>query len=709
LGIATGLFLGELAGVFKFVADGYVRLLQMTVLPYVIVSVIAGFGSLDVAQAGRLFLRVGLLTIVLWGLAIGLVFVMPLAFPTVETASFFSTSLVEEPPRLDFISLYIPTNAFQSLANNVVPAVVLFSGFLGIALIGIEKKEPLLSGLLVLEKVLVRANRFAVRLTPLGLFAIAANTVGTLDTEQVGRLQVFLIGYGAMSLLLAFWILPGLVACLTPIPARRILQSTRDALITAFMTGELFVVLALLVDRSKELLEEHGFPEPEEGAPADIIVPAFYNFPHVAKLLSLSFVLFAAWYSDTVVSLATRVQLALAGIVSLFGSMSTAIPFLLDLSRVPSDTFQLFLATGVVNSRFGTLAAAMHMVVLALAGTYAMTGQLRFSAPRILRYCLITVVATGVSVAGVSFLLRVTGQGSYDKGHLAADMQFRHPPSQKAVVLSELPKEPLPLPRAGISNLEALREGGRLRVGYIEGAMPYSFVNDRGELVGFDVEMAYYLAEELGVALEFVPVSRDHMADVLERDLCDVVMGGVMMTPERAERMDFSSPYLDEALAFIVQDHRRADFSSAHWIRTTPGLRVAVPNLPYLIDLVHREFPGVTTVEISFDNKDIIDFFEGKGEPVDALVLTAERGSFATLLYPAFSVAVPHPVVIKIPLAYPVARHDVELARFMELWVDIQQKDGTSKSLYDHWILGKDARPPRKRWSVLRNVLHWVD
>ena len=143
LGIATGLFLGELAGVFKFVADAYVRLLQMTVLPYLIVSVIAGFGSLDVSKARRLFLRVGLLTVVLWGLALGLVFLMPLAFPTVETASFFSTTLVEELPPLDFISLYIPTNAFQSLANNVVPAVVLFSGFLGIALIGIRGRKSL--------------------------------------------------------------------------------------------------------------------------------------------------------------------------------------------------------------------------------------------------------------------------------------------------------------------------------------------------------------------------------------------------------------------------------------------------------------------------------------------------------------------------------------------------------------------------------------
>jgi ABC-type amino acid transport substrate-binding protein len=399
----------------------------------------------------------------------------------------------------------------------------------------------------------------------------------------------------------------------------------------------------------------------------------------------------------------------MAGIVTLFGSMNSAIPFLLNLARVPSDTFQLFLATGIVNSRFGTVAAAMHMVVLALAGTYALSGKLRFSFPRILRYCVITVVATAVTLAGVRLLLRVTGQGSYDKDQMALAMQFHRPPSQKAVVLKELPQEPLPLPRAGTSLFEAIRERGRIRVGYIPGVMPYCFANGQGELVGFDIEMAQILAAELGVGIEFVPVQRDRLEDVLNAGLCDVIMAGVMPTTRRATRIAFSSDYIDETLAFIVPDHRSADFASAEWIRGNPGLRVAVPDLVYLQDLVHREFPNLQVVPIPFNNASITGFFKGQGEPVDALVYTAERGSFRTLLYPAFSVAVPQPVVIKIPLAYPVARHDIEAARYLSNWIDLKQKDGTIQSLYDHWILGRDARPPKKRWSVLRNVLHWVD
>jgi Na+/H+-dicarboxylate symporter/ABC-type amino acid transport substrate-binding protein len=703
LGIATGLFLGDLAAPLQVVASGFVRLLQMTVLPYVTVSLVVGIGSLDPASARRLFLRVGALTLLLWGLALCAVFLMPLAFPSLESAAFFSTTLVETPPPVDFLALYIPSNPFHSLANSVVPAVVLFSALLGIALMGVGGKEGLIASLRALERTLAGANRLVVGLTPIGLFAIAAHTAGTMDLQQVARLRVFQIAYAAMALLLALWVFPGLVGCLTPVPARRVLQSARDVLITAFITGDLFIVLPSLIERSRALLEESGGALETEGTSApDVIVPAFYNLPHSAKLLSLSFVLFAAWYSETTLRVTEYPRLAAAGIVSLFGSINVAVPFLLDFARVPADTFQLFIATGVVNSRFGTLAGASHMLVLAIVGTYALQGRLQLSGPRILRYALVTAGLAAATLGGLSAGLRALGGGSYEGAQIANQLGLLRLASPGATVLGELPAEPLP--HAGRPLLERVRERGCIRIGFIPTQIPYSHFNALGALVGFDVEMAHQLARDLGLRAEFAPVPREGFLDVLESNRVDVVMSGILVTTERASRAVFSSSYLDEVLAFVVLDYRRADFSDAAWVRAQDGLRLGVPDVPSIADLVRREFPKARIAPVSVT--DATNPFDA-GLAVDGFVLTAERGSFLTLLHPEFSIAVPRPLDIRLPLAYPVANRDVEAARFLTTWIELKRKDGTIQALYDHWILGRDAKAKTPRWSVLRDVLGW--
>ena len=127
LGTAVGWFLGPRAEPFRPLADAFVRLLEMTVLPYLTVSLVAGIGGLEPARARKLFVRGGAITLGLWGLALAIVLLMPIAFPEIQNASFFSTTLVEDRPRLDLVSLYVPSNPFHSLANTVVPAVVVFS------------------------------------------------------------------------------------------------------------------------------------------------------------------------------------------------------------------------------------------------------------------------------------------------------------------------------------------------------------------------------------------------------------------------------------------------------------------------------------------------------------------------------------------------------------------------------------------------------
>jgi hypothetical protein len=78
-------------------------------------------------------------------------------------------------------------------------------------------------------------------------------------------------------------------------------------------------------------------------------------------------------------------------------------------------------------------------------------------------------------------------------------------------------------------------------------------------------------------------------------------------------------------------------------------------------------------------------------------------------LHPQYAVVVPGAEKIGVPLAYPVARHDTEMGAFVSTWINLKNNDGTIDELFDYWIMGKNAERRGKRWSIVRDVLHWVE
>lgn len=702
LGIATGLFFGEATAFLEPVGDAFIHLLKMAVLPYIVVSLMAGLGRLSYAVAGALFLRVGGILLLIWAVTFAVIAVVPLTFPDLESASFFSTTLLHEPEPFDFLQ-FIPENPFGSMANNIVPAVVLFSIAVGVALMGVEKKATLIENLDILGDALTRVMHFVTRLTPIGVFAIAASGAGTMRPEEMGRLQVYVIVYIATALLLTFCVLPALATTLAPLRYRDILARTKDALVTAFATDSLLVVLPMLSDQGRELVRQAGDGSEGSDSAVDVIVPASFNFPNVGKLLQLSFVLFAAWFTESAISIAGHLELMVAGFLGFFGKPVAAMPFLLDLVRVPADMFQLYMVSGILAARFGTLAAAMQTFVLAVLGALALAGLVRFRWKGFVTATTLTLALLAVFVvAGRSYFDHALA-GAYDKDQIIAQMQVlsgSRPAKVHVVPPAEL-GEDLSLPV-----LERIRARGFIRVGYVRGTLPFQFFNGQGQLVGFDAAMAHQLARRLDVELEFVPVAREDLARDLNEGRCDILMSGLVVTPERAETMALSAPYLDMTLAFVVKDHLRDEFKSHEAILSLEAPRIAVfGSIPYFVDVAQELVPNAEAISIGTPE----EFFEDRDGRFDALEYTAEMGSAYSLLHPEFSVAIPHPEVVKVPVAYLLAQGDPRMLAFINAWVDLKRKDGTIRRSYDYWILGKNAVEPTPRWSVIRNVLHWVD
>ncbi|MCZ6874960.1 MAG: cation:dicarboxylase symporter family transporter, partial [bacterium] len=684
------------------IGKGFILLLQMTLLPYIVLSLMTGLGRLTYRQVKSLVLKAGSLLVLSWGLAIGAILLMPLAFPVSESASFFSTSLIEMPEQVNFLRLFIPSNPFFSLANNVVPAVVLFSGAVGLALIGIEQKQRLLEPLTVLSRAMGKVTGFVSKLTPLGVFGIISSAAGTMGLDELAKLQVYLWTYIAMALVLTFWVLPALVTSLSPLTYRQVVGQTRDIMVTAFATGSAIIVIPLLIERSKDLLHQANLHTEEGDATVDVIIPAFTSFPKAGTLLPMSFILFAGWFSGSTVPLTEYPTLIVTGLVSFFGGVNVAMPMLLDLMRIPVDLFQLYLALTVVTNRFGVLLTTMNILMLTLLGTCAVCGVLTPRWGTLLRNMVLTLLIMAVTIGSARTFFTLVLDNEYSKDKVITSMQLLRQPGPATIH-----KTPPPVP-AGDSSLSALaRIGARgvIRVGYLPDNLPFAYFNGTGDLVGFDIDMAYALARDLDVKLEFVPMARGEMAAQLNSGYSDIVMAGVAVTPRRAQAMAFSIPYVELTVAFITKDYRREDFNSREAIKGLKAPRIGVPNLPYYIDKVKRYLPQAELVVLN----SITEFFEQHGDDLDAFVYSAEAGSAWSLLYPDYTVAIPQPDVLSAPLAYPTAQRNQGLVDFINIWIALKQKDRTIQSLYDYWILGKNAVAKQPRWSVIRNVLHWVE
>ena len=67
----------------------------------------------------------------------------------------------------------------------------------------------------------------------------------------------------------------------------------------------------------------------------DVITPVAFNLPNAGKLLLLVFIPFSAWFSGSPLSAASYPMFPLTGLFTFFGSTSVAIPYLLDIHKLP--------------------------------------------------------------------------------------------------------------------------------------------------------------------------------------------------------------------------------------------------------------------------------------------------------------------------------------------------------------------------------------
>ncbi len=703
-GIFVGLFFGESCRVVEPFAGAFVDLLQMTVLPYLVLTLVVNVGK-QPANKAWLLARYGLAVLAsLTLLTLFSLLVFPLMLPTWETGSFFSSQTLEPPPSLNLLKQYIPSNIFRSLSENVVPGVVIFCLAVGVAMIGMPEKDRVLAPLDFWCQLLLRISRFIVRLTPFGIFLIAASTCGTMTLEQVGRLQAYVFMQVLASSLLTFVLLPGLIASCTPLTYRQIMAVSWNALITGFATGKVLVTIPIIIEAVQKLLKSPSFNLSESSAngsaTAESLVPLAYVFPHAGRLLALLFIPFAAWFVGEPLEFDGTLTLMFVGYLTLFGSPVVAIPYLLSLARLPEDLFQLFLLSGIYCGRLGDATGVMYMLAFSIITTALMHGFFKIQYRRLMTTVVIALVVLAVSLPASQLFLMQTLPSYQSREQVIASRHSLTYPSPERVYRT-LP-EGFKLRDPERSRKQQILESRELRVGYRVDHLPWTFFNDEGALVGYDIDMAHVFAEDLDVDLVFIPFKTETLAEQINRGEFDIAMSGLAITPPRLLRKNFTNPVIDVNWAFIVRDHQKQNFRTQEALRGLDRqVRIGVPDDSYFVTFIQRNLPEAEVVPLASAR----DFFQSSD--LDAMLIDAQSGSAWTLLYPQYSVVIPENTRIQQPLGYAVPQGQVEFTDMVNALLRITQDRGVQQQLYNHWILGEEPPGQQRRWNILQDVLKY--
>ncbi len=694
-GIAAGVVLGERTAMLRPIGSAYAMMLQMAVYPYLLCSLLWGLGRLRPAMARRLLAASWGVYLFMWALTFGGIWLLSRAIPAPPPPTVLTPVTAHQ--HTSFLDLLIPANVFDALGHNYVPAVVIFAIVYGVAIQAIQNKSALFEVLEAIKVASVTIWGWIVRLAPIGVFALFAAAAGTIQPDRMGGLLLYVGLFLMGTLLLAFVVLPAVLAAVTPVGYREILRELQPAFVLALVTTLSVVALPFVQKAAENVAARAGCPEGEERAD---IIQASLSLSYVLAQLGNYFLyllmLYASFVHHARLTAAEQLLLPFWTLLSGFGSPTATVDgvaFLASWLRLPSDVLDLFLETWTVT-RYGQV--ALSVMGFGFATILVPLVYFRKLRPRPLR--LSSTLAASVGVFAMVALGGVALRPMLLPKPTNALLPLTLDPSLVKGLQITLHRDvgEATAPVAHDPTLLAIQRSGVLRVGYNPFVIPFSYWNDRGDLVGFDISYAYRLASDLNVSLDLIPFHWQELSDDLIRGRFDLAMAGIYITDDRLKTLTVSHSYYQSPIALIVPAARATEFLTRSAILAMPKLRLAVFDDPVLVPMLRRLFPNAE-IEIVPD----YSVLPAIAEQIDGAIWTLEQASAWAAAHPGFTAVQPAGTGSPILLAYLMPPGADSLRQYLDQWLELKAIDGFRATQIDYWIDGKPRAQRRPRWNLL--------
>jgi polar amino acid transport system substrate-binding protein len=231
------------------------------------------------------------------------------------------------------------------------------------------------------------------------------------------------------------------------------------------------------------------------------------------------------------------------------------------------------------------------------------------------------------------------------------------------------------------STVEQVIKRGVLRVG-MSTFVPWAMTDKAGNLIGFEIEVATRVAQDMGVKVEFVPTKWAGVIPALLTGKFDVIIGGMGITAQRNLKVNFSIPYDYSGVAVVAHKQlaagfsRLEDFNRADVVVTARLGSTSAAAANKLLPKAQKRF---------FDDESqvIQELLNGK---VHALLAGTPLPTYQALKYPDKLFLPVKGTITQEPIGFAVRKGDFDTLNFLDSWIRVVEAEGWLAERKAYWF-----------------------
>ncbi len=235
------------------------------------------------------------------------------------------------------------------------------------------------------------------------------------------------------------------------------------------------------------------------------------------------------------------------------------------------------------------------------------------------------------------------------------------------------------------STVEQILKRGTLKVG-MSTFVPWAMKDKTGKLVGFEIDVATRLAEDMGVKVQFVPTKWAGIIPALLTGKFDVVIGGMSVRPDRNLKVNFSIPYDYAGQSIVANKKLAAGFSSLQDFNH-PDVVISARLGSTAADAADKFMPRAKKRLFDDEAQVIQEVVNGKAH---AAVASAPLPAFQAIKFSDRLFLPVRGTFTKEPIGFALKKGDYDTLNYFNNWIRVVEAKGWLAERKHYWFETKD-------------------